>query len=61
MSGTYVLHPAGDSRFHWDLKSGNAQTVLSSQMYSSEAARDKGIASCRENGPTAVTQDDTGK
>lgn len=110
MSGTYVLHPAGDSQFHWDLKSGNAQTILSSQMYKakagaesgiescrsnsgnearyarmtsekaqpyfvlkagngeiigtsqmygSEEARDKGIASCRENGPTAVTRNDT--
>jgi uncharacterized protein YegP (UPF0339 family) len=30
-------------------------------MYSSEAARDAGVDSCKENGPKGVTQDDTGK
>ena len=110
MSGKYVLHPAGTDQFHWDLKAGNAQTILSSQMYaakqgamtgiescrtnsgdevrytrmtskdtkpyfvlkagngevigtsqmySSESARDAGIASCKENGPSATTQDET--
>ena len=112
MSGKYLLHPAGDAQFHWDLKAGNSETILSSQMYaakqgaetgiescrnnsgdevrytrmtskddkpyfvlkagngeiigtsqmySSEAARDHGIASCKENGPKGVTQDDTAK
>lgn len=112
MSGQYHLHPAGASQFHWDLKAGNAETILSSQlytakagaeagiescrsnsgddtrymrmrskdtkpyfvlkaangevigtsqMYSSEAARDQGIASCKENGPKGVTQDDSKK
>ena len=112
MSGKYLLHSAGDSQFHWDLKAGNAQTILSSQMYkakagavsgiescrtnsgdevrytrmtseknqpyfvlkagngeiigtsqmySSEAARDAGVVSCKENGPTGVTQDETQK
>jgi uncharacterized protein len=112
MTGKYLLHPAGTEQFHWDLKAGNAQTILSSQMYtaksgaetgiqscrtnsgdemrytrltskdtqpyfvlkagngeiigtsqmySSEAARDQGIASCKENGPSATTQDETAK
>ncbi len=112
MAGKYTLHPAGASQFHWDLKAGNSQTILSSQMYaaksgaetgiqscrtnsgddaryerlvskatepyfvlkagngeiigtsqmySSEAARDAGVVSCKENGPTGVTQDDTNK
>ncbi len=107
-----MLHPAGSSQFHWDLKAANAETILSSQlytakagaetgiescrtnsaleasytrmtskdtepyfvlkagngevigtsqMYSSEAARDAGVVSCKENGPTAVTQDETKK
>lgn len=110
MSGKYLLHPAGKGQFHWDLKAGNAETILSSQMYtakqgaetgiescrtnssddarysrltskdakpyfvlkaangevigtsqmySSESARDHGIASCKENGPSAKTQDDS--
>lgn len=109
MSAKYVLHPAGTDQFHWDLKAGNAETILSSQMYkakqsaqtgiescrtnsaddarylrlvskdtkpyfvlkaangevigtsqmySSESARDHGIASCKENGPSATMQDD---
>ena len=112
MTSKYLLHPAGNEQFHWDLKAGNAETILSSQMYtakagaetgiescrsnsgdeerytrmlskdtqpyfvlkaangeiigtsqmySSDSARDLGIASCRENGPSALTQDDTGK
>jgi uncharacterized protein YegP (UPF0339 family) len=112
MAGKYLLHPAGASQFHWDLKAGNSQTILSSQMYaakdgaetgiqscrtnsgdearyerlaskasepyfvlkagngeiigtsqmySSDSARDQGIASCKENGPSATTQDETGK
>jgi uncharacterized protein YegP (UPF0339 family) len=112
MAGTYLLHPAGKEQFHWDLKAGNSETILSSQlytakqgaetgiascrtnssddacyskliskdtkpyfvlkaangevigtsqMYSSEAARDHGIASCKENGPSATTQDKTNK
>ena len=110
MASKYLLHPAGASQFHWDLKAGNGETILSSQlyaskqsaeagiqscrtnsskdaqfsrlvskdakpyfvlkatngeaigtsqMYSSEATRDHGIVSCKENGPAAVTQDDT--
>ena len=110
MIGKYSLHSAGTAQFHWDLKAGNAQTILSSQMYgakqsaesgiescrtnssddaryarltskdakpyfvlkagngevigtsqmySSDSARDQGIASCKENGPSAATQDDT--
>ncbi len=110
MDGKYVLHPSGTEQFHWDLKAGNAETILSSQlysarsgaetgiescrtnsaqdarytrltstdakpyfvlkavngeiigtsqMYSSEAARDHGITACKKNGPSKVTQDDT--
>ena len=112
MTAKYQLHAAGASQFHWDLKAGNSQTILSSQvyaakagaetgiescrtnsaddahytrltssknqpyfvlkggngeiigtsqMYSSDSARDQGISSCKENGPTAATQDDTAK
>jgi uncharacterized protein YegP (UPF0339 family) len=112
MSAKYLLHPAADEKFHWDLKAGNSETILSSQlysakqgaetgiescrnnsgdevrytrltstdakpyfvlkagngeiigtsqMYSSESARDHGITSCKENGPSAVTQDDSAK
>ena len=112
MDAKYQLHAAGKEQFHWDLKAGNSETILSSQlysakqnaqtgiescranskddanyermtskdtkpyfvlkagngevigtsqMYSSESARDHGIKSCKENGPSAKTQDDTAK
>ena len=49
MAGKYVLHPAGDAQFHWDLKGANARTILSSQLYSAKASAETGIRSCRTN------------
>ncbi len=49
MAGKYLLHPAGDQQFHWDLKAGNAETILSSQMYTAKQGAETGIASCRTN------------
>ena len=49
MAGKYVLHPAGDSQFHWDLKGVNARTILSSQLYAAKAGAENGIKSCRAN------------
>jgi uncharacterized protein YegP (UPF0339 family) len=39
------------------LKAGNHEIIGASQMYSSTAARDNGIASCKVNGPTTKVQD----
>lgn len=39
------------------LKAANAETIGRSEMYSSVAARDNGIASVKENAPTAVLKD----
>jgi uncharacterized protein len=41
------------------LKAGNHQVIGNSQMYASESSRDNGIASCKTNGPTAPTDDQT--
>ena len=41
------------------LKAGNHQVIGNSQMYASETSRDNGIASCKTNGPTAPTDDQT--
>lgn len=49
MAGKYVLHPAGDAQFHWDLKGVNSRTILSSQLYASKANAEAGIKSCRTN------------
>ena len=49
MSGKYLLHTAGKEQFHWDLKAGNAETILSSQMYTAKQGAVTGIESCRTN------------
>ena len=41
------------------LKAANHQVIGNSQMYASESSRDNGIASCKTNGPTAPTDDQT--
>jgi len=44
-----------DGSPYFTLKAGNGQVIGQSQMYASEKARDDGIASCKSNGPGAVT------
>jgi len=56
MSGYFVLKRSGDE-FHFNLKAGNHETILSSQRYSSKAAAEGGIASVKENGPQDARYD----
>lgn len=49
MAAKYLLHPAGTAQFHWDLKAGNGETILSSQLYTSKQSAESGIESCRTN------------
>ena len=48
-----------DGSPYFTLKAGNGQVIGQSQMYSSEKARDGGIDSVKNNGPTATTDDQT--
>lgn len=48
-----------DGSPYFTLKAGNHQVIGNSQMYASESSRDNGIASCKTNGPTAPTDDQT--
>jgi len=41
------------------LRAGNAEVIGTSETYSSTQARDNGIQSCKDNGPTAPTIDET--
>jgi len=43
----------------FDLKSGNGEVILSSQVYSSEASCKAGIESIRHNAPLAAIEDQT--
>ena len=55
MSGKYLLHAAGKDQFHWDLKAGNMETILSSQMYVAKQGAVTGIESCRVNSANDVS------
>lgn len=41
------------------LKARNGEIIGNSEMYSSTQAMENGIASCKSNGPSSGTQDDT--
>jgi hypothetical protein len=47
MAGKYFLHPAGTSQFHWALRAGNGETLLSSQLYGSLQSAQAAVQSCR--------------
>ena len=43
----------------FDLKAGNGETVLTSEVYNTEAACRKGIAAVEKHGPLAAVEDQT--
>lgn len=55
----YEKKTASNGKFHFNLKAGNHQVIGSSQLYASEAARDKGIASVKTNGASETVKDNT--
>lgn len=55
----YDRKTASNGSPYFNLKAGNGQIIGSSEMYSSEAARDNGIESVKTNGPDAEVDDKT--
>jgi len=55
----YEKKDTKDGHPYFNLKAANHQVVGSSEAYSSEAAREKGIASVKANGPSKVIKDKT--
>lgn len=53
----YERKTAANGKVFFNLKAANHQVIGSSQMYSSEAARDGGIASVKTNGSSAKVKD----
>lgn len=49
MSGWFELKKTDKEKFHFVLKAGNAEIILSSEIYESKAAAEKGIASVQAN------------
>ena len=49
MAGWYELSNSSDGQFRFVLKAGNAETILTSELYKSRAAAENGIASVQTN------------
>jgi len=50
---------ASNGKPYFNLKAANHEVIGASQMYSSETARDTGIASVKENGSSNIVKDNT--
>jgi uncharacterized protein YegP (UPF0339 family) len=51
MAGKYVIEKSKDEQFYFNLKAGNGQVILSSEMYKSKQGCENGIESVRKNSP----------
>lgn len=49
MAGWFELSKSSDNQFRFVLKAGNGETILTSELYTSKASAEKGIASVRSN------------
>lgn len=49
MAGKFELKTAKNGKFHFNLKAGNGQIILSSEMYDSKSSAENGIASVQKN------------
>ena len=57
--GRYRREVAKDGSYYFNLVASNGETIGSSEMYNTAAARDNGIESVKTNGPTDVVKDET--
>ncbi len=53
----YDKKESTNKKYYFNLKATNGQIIGSSQMYESEAGRDKGIESVKTNAPDAIVAD----
>ena len=49
MAGKFELKTSSNGKYHFNLKAGNGQIILSSEMYESKSAAENGIASVQKN------------
>lgn len=61
MAGWFELSKSSDSQFRFVLKAGNGETILTSELYTSKASAEKGIASVRSNSPQEERYEKNGK
>src|SRR5690606_20246409 len=50
--GKFVKKVAKNGDFYFNVKAGNGEVILSSEMYKSKASCDNGISSVKENSPS---------
>ncbi len=50
MAGKFEITKSKNDKFLFNLKAGNGQVILTSQMYESKASATQGIESCKTNG-----------
>lgn len=55
----YEKKSSSNEKFFFNLKAANHQVIGTSQMYTTEKAREVGIASVKTNGPTTTIKDNT--
>lgn len=51
MAGWFELSKSSNDQFRFVLKAGNGEIILTSELYTTRAAAEKGIASVRVNSP----------
>ena len=56
--GKFVIRKTSTG-IKFDLKAGNGETIATSEVYTSEDACRKGIASVQKNAPAAAVEDQT--
>jgi uncharacterized protein len=56
-AGRYELKGAAGGQFMFNLKAGNGEVILTSEVYTSKAAAKNGIASCQKNAKTDAKYD----
>ncbi|HNQ14434.1 MAG TPA: YegP family protein [Pyrinomonadaceae bacterium] len=54
MAGKFEIKQSANGKFHFNLKAGNGQIILSSEMYESKSACQNGIDSVKKNGGDAA-------
>ncbi len=59
LEARYDRKTSSNGKPYFNLKAANHEIIGTSQMYSSDEARDAGIASVKANGPTNVIRDNT--
>ena len=52
MAAKYVLTQSANGKYHFNLKAGNGEVILTSQLYADKAGAQNGIASVKANSPS---------